>query len=111
MLTMRIEVRTYGSSVATIELVGRLTAGNATTSLRDQVGDLLRCNFTNILLNMKGVDRLDLLALFRLESILQTFDSEQAAIRSFGALHHEAFFAPPAVRTDAESLRLGCAGP
>ncbi len=116
---MTIEIKINGSSVAIANLVGRLIAGVAATCLQDQVDDLLRRNFTKIVLNMECVDLVDcagigqmvsclckakrrggglrlvhvrrrlreLLALLRLESVFETFESEQAAVSSLAGIH------------------------
>lgn len=115
---MRMHVRTHGSSVAVIDLFGKLTAGNAIGFLEGQVDHLIRNNCNNIVLNMHSVERLDcagvgalvrcfcrtreeggalrllhvpqryreLLAIFRLDSILRAYDSEDVATGSFGVL-------------------------
>jgi anti-sigma B factor antagonist len=122
MPAMTIEIRANGSSVAIVDLAGRLTAGFAIACLHDQVDDLLRRNFAKIVLNMRRVDLVDctgigqliscfckisrqggglklvhvdrrlhaLLALFRVESVLETFESEQAAINSLTGVHTDA---------------------
>jgi len=114
LLAMTIEVRTNRLSVAVINLAGRLTAGIAAACFHDQVDELLRLNFTKIVLNMERLDLIDcagigqivnclckvrtqggglrlvhvdrrfreLLALLNLASVLEIFESEQAAVSS-----------------------------
>jgi len=135
-LAMRIEVRTNRSSVAVVDLAGKLTAGAAIACLHDNVGDLLRRNFTNIVLNMQSVDLVDcagigqmvnclcqareqggnlklvhahrrlreLLVLFRLESVLETLESEQAAIASITVSHAGAPAPQKPVRANGERV-------
>jgi len=56
---MRIDLRTNGSSIVVFNLIGRLTAGLAITLLHNQVDDLLRNNFKEIVVDMEQVDLVD----------------------------------------------------
>jgi anti-anti-sigma factor len=111
-----------GSNVAVARLVGRLIAGVAAVCFQDQVDELLRLNFTRIVLNMERLDLIDcaglgqivnclckvrrqggglrlvhvgrrfreMLALLRLESVLEILESEQAAVSSLASINIDA---------------------
>jgi len=56
---MRVNVRIDGSSIVVVNPAGRLTAGLAITLLHNQVEDLLRNGFTEIVLEMEDVCLVD----------------------------------------------------
>jgi anti-sigma B factor antagonist len=115
---MALNIKTHKvGNVAVLDLEGRITLGESTGMLREELRQLLQEGSKNLVLNMGGVSYVDsaglgelvgayttatnaggavklinlqgklrdLMQITKLHTIFPTFDSEQDAVKSFGA--------------------------
>jgi anti-sigma B factor antagonist len=85
-MSVKLTTRQVGD-VTVIDVAGRITLGEGSSSLRDALRDLVKANHKNILLNLKDVTYIDSSGIGELVSAYTSITNQGGHLKLLGLTH------------------------